>query len=67
MLFNKYVGMKFNFLFVSFDVLDVIKVKLGCVCLLVCDYGFRVDGDVCVKIVCCVGYCVNDDNECEKV
>jgi hypothetical protein len=33
---------------------------------LVCDHGFRADGDACVKITCRAGYRVND-NECEKV
>jgi predicted nucleic acid-binding protein len=36
------------------------------VCPLVCDRGFRADGDTCTKIACRVGYRVNDDNECEK-
>jgi hypothetical protein len=34
---------------------------------LVCDHGFKADGDSCVKITCRAGYRVNDDNECEKV
>jgi hypothetical protein len=66
-LFNKYAGTKFDAKLASFDVLDAIKAKPGRVCPLVCDHGFRADGDQCVKIACRAGYGVNDDNECEKV
>lgn len=65
-LFNKYAGTKFDAKLASFDVLDAIKAKPGRVCPLVCDHGFRADGDACVKITCRAGYRVNDDNECEK-
>ncbi|PMU85757.1 hypothetical protein, partial [Pseudomonas sp. GP01-A4] len=47
--------------------LDAIKAKPGRVCPLVCEHGFKADGDACVKITCRAGYRVNDDNECEKV
>jgi uncharacterized caspase-like protein len=66
-LFNKYAGTKFDVRLASFDALDAIKAKPGRVCPLVCDHGFRADGDQCVKIACRAGYRVNDDNECEKV
>ncbi|UPK24211.1 caspase family protein [Bradyrhizobium sp. 195] len=65
--FNKYAGTKFDPKLASFDALDAIKAKPGRVCPLVCDYGFKADGDACVKIACRAGYRVNDDNECEKV
>src|SRR3954454_21690152 len=39
----------------------------GRVCPLVCNHGFKADGDACMKIACRAGYRVNDDNECEKV
>ncbi|MBR0990733.1 caspase family protein [Bradyrhizobium japonicum] len=64
--FNKYAGTKLNTTLASTDALDAIKVKSGRVCPLVCDHGFRADGDACVKIACRAGYRVNDDNECEK-
>ncbi|WP_158671210.1 caspase family protein [Bradyrhizobium guangdongense] len=67
MLFNKYAGTKLNTSLASSDALDAIKGRSGRVCPLVCDHGFRADGDTCVKIACRVGYHVNDDNECEKV
>ncbi|WP_453955096.1 caspase family protein [Bradyrhizobium sp. USDA 377] len=66
-LFNKYAGTKLDTNLASFDALDAIKAKPGRVCPLVCDHGFKADGDTCVKIACRAGYRVNDDNECEKV
>ena len=66
-LFNKYSGTKLDVNVASIDVLDAIKAKPGRVCPLVCDHGFRADGDTCVKIACRAGYRVNDENECEKV
>ncbi|MDA9501029.1 caspase family protein [Bradyrhizobium sp. CCBAU 11357] len=65
-LFNKYAGTKFDAKLASFEALDAIKAKPGRVCPLVCDHGFKADGDTCVKIACRAGYRVNDDNECEK-
>jgi len=66
-LFNRYAGTKIDTKLASFDALDAIKAKPGRVCPLVCDHGFKADGDACVKIACRAGYRVNDDNECEKV
>ncbi|MGY8677097.1 caspase family protein [Bradyrhizobium sp. UFLA05-153] len=66
-LFNKYAGTKFDAKLASLDALDAIKAKQGRVCPLVCDHGFKADGDACVKITCRAGYRINDDNECEKV
>ncbi|MBR0793188.1 caspase family protein [Bradyrhizobium manausense] len=66
-LFNKYAGTKLNTTLASSDALDAIKAKPGRVCPLVCDHGFKADGDACVKIACRAGYRVNDDNECEKI
>jgi uncharacterized caspase-like protein len=66
-LFNKYAGTKFDAKLASFEALDAIKAKPGRVCPLVCDHGFKANGDACVKIACRAGYRVNDDNECEKV
>lgn len=66
-LFNKYAGTKLNTALASTDALDTIKARSGRVCPLICNHGFRADGDACVKIACRAGYRVNDDNECEKV
>jgi uncharacterized caspase-like protein len=65
-MFNKYAGTKFDAKLPSFDALYAIKAKSGRVCPLVCDHGFKADGDACVKIACRAGYRVNDNNECEK-
>ncbi|WP_247462512.1 caspase family protein, partial [Bradyrhizobium sp. 62] len=65
--FNKYAGTKFDAKLASFDALEAIKAKAGRVCPLVCDHGFKADGDTCAKIACRAGFRVNDDNECEKV
>ena len=65
-LFNKHTGMKLDVKTASADALDAVKGKTTRVCPLVCDHGFRADGDACVKITCRAGYRVNDDNECEK-
>ncbi|SDI02476.1 Uncharacterized protein, contains caspase domain [Bradyrhizobium sp. Rc2d] len=66
-LFNKYAGTKFDAKLANADVLDALKAKSGRICPLVCDHGFRADGDACTKIVCRPGYRVSDDNECEKI
>lgn len=66
-LFNKHAGMKLEVKTASSDALDAVKGKSGRICPLICDTGFRADGDRCVKITCRAGYRVNDDNECEKV
>jgi hypothetical protein len=66
-LFNKYAGTQFDVKLASVDALDVLKAKPGRVCPLVCNFGFKADGDQCAKITCRAGYRVGDDNECEKI
>ncbi|WFU28101.1 caspase family protein [Bradyrhizobium sp. CB1717] len=66
-LFNKYAGTQFDAKLASVDALDALKAKPGRVCPLVCNFGFKADGDQCVKITCRAGYRVGDDNECEKI
>ncbi|MBR0702890.1 caspase family protein [Bradyrhizobium diazoefficiens] len=66
-LFNKYAGTQFEAKAASLDALDALKAKPGRVCPLVCSFGFKADGDQCVKITCRAGYRVGDDNECAKV
>jgi hypothetical protein len=65
-LFNRYAGTKFDVKLASADALDAIKLKPSRVCPLVCDHGFKADGDHCSKIACAEGSFLNDDNECEK-
>jgi len=65
-LFNRYAGTKLDARVASLDTLDAIKLKSSRVCPLVCERGFRADGDHCSRIVCADGASLNDDNECEK-
>jgi uncharacterized caspase-like protein len=64
--FNKNAGTKLDVRLASLDALDAIKSKPARVWPLTCEYGFRADGDRCVKITCAAGSFLNDDNECEK-
>ncbi|MBR0690892.1 caspase family protein [Bradyrhizobium manausense] len=64
--FNRYAGTKLDVKMASTDALDTVKSKQSRVCPLVCEHGFKADGDKCTKIVCGDGYALNDDNECEK-
>jgi hypothetical protein len=52
MMFNRYAGTRFDAKVASVDVLDAIRAKPSRVCPLVCDRGFKVEGDRCVKITC---------------
>jgi uncharacterized caspase-like protein len=65
-LFNRHAGTKFDVKLASLDALDAIKLKPSRVCPLICEHGFRVDGDHCSRIVCAEGSFLNEDNECEK-
>jgi uncharacterized caspase-like protein len=64
--FNRYAGTRLDVKVASTDALDAVKAKPSRVCPLVCEHGFKADGDKCTKIVCGDGYVLNDDNECEK-
>lgn len=65
-LFNKYAGMKLDVKVASLDALDAIKTKPARICPLICEHGFKADGERCVAIICGAGSFLNDDNECEK-
>ncbi len=41
--------------------------KASRICPLICETGYRADGDRCVKVTCRSGYQVNDDGTCEKI
>jgi uncharacterized caspase-like protein len=64
--FNRYAGTKFDVKIASSDALEAIRQKSSRVCPLVCEHGFKADGDQCSRIVCAEGSFLNDDNECEK-
>ncbi|SDT33305.1 caspase family protein [Bradyrhizobium canariense] len=65
-LFNRHAGTKLDVKTASLDTLDAIKQKSSRVCPLVCENGFKADGDHCSRIACGDGSFLNDDNECEK-
>ena len=65
-LFNRYAGTKLDAKVASIDALDTIKLKTSRVCPVVCERGFKADGDRCTRITCAAGSFLNDDNECEK-
>lgn len=65
-LFNRHAGTKFDVKLASLDALDAIKLKPARVCPLICERGYKADGDQCRKITCAEGSFLNDDNECEK-
>jgi uncharacterized caspase-like protein len=64
--FNRNAGTKLDVRTANADTLDAIKQKPSRVCPLVCEHGFKADGDRCTRIVCAEGSFVNSDNECEK-
>jgi len=64
--FNRYAGTQLDTKVASVDTLDTIKLKSSRVCPLVCEQGFKAEGERCTKIVCAEGSFLNDDNECEK-
>ncbi|MGY3620003.1 caspase family protein [Bradyrhizobium sp. USDA 10063] len=65
-LFNRYAGTRLDTKVANVDTLDAIKLKSSRVCPLVCEHGYKVDGDHCTRIVCGEGSFLNDHNECEK-
>jgi uncharacterized caspase-like protein len=64
--FNRNAGMKLDVKAASADTLDAIRQKQSRVCPLICEHGYKTDGDRCTRIVCGDGSFLNDDNECEK-
>ena len=65
-LFNRYAKTRFDTKLASTDALDTIKLKTARVCPVVCEHGYKADGDRCSRITCATGSFLNDDNECEK-
>lgn len=66
-LFNKHAGMKLDVKTASTDALDAVKGKAERICPLICETGYRADGDRCVKLSCHTGYQLNEDGSCEKI
>jgi len=66
-LFNIHAGTRFNTSSASVDALRTVKGRVGRICPLACDFGYRADGSGCRKIVCRAGYQLNDLGECKRV
>ena len=64
--FNRSTGLALDVKTASLDTLEAIRKRSTRVCPLVCEHGFRPDGERCVRIVCKAGSVLNDDNECER-
>jgi uncharacterized caspase-like protein len=65
-LFNKHAGTTFDVKLASLDALNLVRSKPERICPLICTFGYRAEGDRCVKISCGAGFFLNDDNECAK-
>jgi len=66
-LFNRQAGTKFDVKVASVDALDAVKATPARICPLICQHGFKRDGEGCIRIACRRGYEVGDDNNCEKI
>ena len=66
-LFNRYAGTRFDVKIASADALNAVKSKIGRVCPVICERGFRAEGSSCVKSTCAAGQELNDDGSCKKV
>jgi hypothetical protein len=66
-LFNKNAQTKLDVKVASLDALEAVRGKTARVCPLVCEHGYKADGDDCAKITCRSGFAVGDDNTCERI
>jgi uncharacterized caspase-like protein len=66
-LFNRNAGTKLDVKVASIDALDIVRGKTARICPLICEHGFKADGDKCVAITCKSGFAVGDDNTCERI
>ncbi len=66
-LFNKSAGTTLDTKVASLDTLDVVRGRSARVCPLMCDHGYKANGDNCIKIECKAGYEVDDSGDCVRV
>jgi uncharacterized caspase-like protein len=66
-LFNKNAQTKFDVKVASLDALDTIRGKTARICPLICDHGYKAQGDACTKVICTAGFEVGDDNTCKRI
>jgi hypothetical protein len=65
-LFNKSAGTTLDTAVASVDTLDVLQRKNERVCPLMCEHGYKAEGDTCTRITCKAGYELDDDH-CERI
>jgi hypothetical protein len=65
-LFNKYASMNLDVKLASLEALEAVEGRKTRICPLICDRGYRPEGEICKKIICTQGSFLNDDNQCEK-
>jgi hypothetical protein len=66
-LFNKHAQTKFDIHVASLDALDAVRSRPARICPLICQHGYKADGESCSKIVCKAGYEVGDDDSCRPI
>lgn len=66
-LFNKHAGTKLDVKTASIEALDTVKSKTGRICPMVCEAGYRADGDRCTKVACRSGFRLNDEGTCQRM
>lgn len=64
--FSRYAGLKLDDKTATQDAIDAVKTKTSRICPLVCERGFRAEGERCVAITCPSGQQPNDAGKCEK-
>ncbi len=64
--FNKSAGTTLDTKVASLDTLDVVRSRRARVCPLMCDHGYKANGDTCIKIDCKAGYELDDSGDCER-
>jgi Caspase domain len=65
-LFNKYTSTNLDATSATVDTLQVLRARPSRVCPLMCDKGYKAEGDTCVKIACKAGFEATEEG-CRKV
>jgi len=66
-LFNRNAGANFDVKTASLEALEGVRSKSTRICPLICEHGYKADGERCVEIICKSGFEVGGDNTCERV
>ena len=65
-LFNRYASTRLNATSATLDTLQILRAKPSRVCPLMCDKGYKAEGESCIKIACKAGYEATEEG-CRKV